>query len=663
MEQNISIKCPIHRRELIVTGCINPNCNRSPLICQMCPDSHSDHYSNIVQISEWLQKVAKTIQEGSKTLKQIRDINQIDSVLKWCEDNEMHLKKVDEHCKAQKALINEDFNYLKDLFVEKCNQAQAQLEQDIEDFYTKYKEQFKICKLIMDDSYILQKQCNPYSNVHNLILKLQQSNPKEAQELITQIRKLINKPYDPIENIKQCADSITEMTYNLPVFAFQDGIDSFVNQLADQIHNHFKTKLNITLPRKIVSPIKYQPKNLHKQYSLPTENMTNNYNSNQNTTKSPRLNQKLTFSPQNSIALHSKTIVGQCSDFTLKPLKKYQLDFCVSAIEVVTPQVIAMTCSNDPHLRVFDTIQKRIHTLSTHTTPIIQIHKSIDTVAPLQQHNNQKSQTYLFTLSNELLVVWAFDFTNTQMIVPHIYHKYLFNNQITQSCYLQDNSCIVVGDSVGTVEVYNFQQSKLQQNGIKGKHQKQISSILLLKKHDKFICSSYDQTLSIWKMLYNQQSFENTYCESIIQCGNMLGQIQIINQFQSNPNLLLVGNLEGSLKIVNLMNQCVILESDIQKNTNSICDFIIAEDANKETISVITYLQSSKSLRFWRLQNNDMGWAQNEQKIEVALSLSENMIRSKLQLVQMPSSSQNTVVLIANEINKELLVYEIINKQ
>lgn len=42
-------------------------------------------------------------------------------MLKWCDDNEMHLRKVEEHCKAQKALINEDINYLKDLLNEKCN--------------------------------------------------------------------------------------------------------------------------------------------------------------------------------------------------------------------------------------------------------------------------------------------------------------------------------------------------------------------------------------------------------------------------------------------------------------------------------------------------------------------------------------------------------------
>jgi len=67
-------------------------------------------------------------------------------------------------------------------------------------------------------------------------------------------------------------------------------------------------------------------------------------------------------------------------------------------------------------------------------------------------------------------------------------------------------------------------------------------------------------------------------------------------------------------------------------------------------------------LRLWKLQHSELGWNQNETKVEIALSISDNMTRSKLQLVMMPQNSQNPLVLISNETNKELLVYEILVK-
>jgi hypothetical protein len=43
--------------------------------------------------------VSKAIEEGVRVQKLFREENW-EQVLKWCEDDEMHLKKVEEHCNA-----------------------------------------------------------------------------------------------------------------------------------------------------------------------------------------------------------------------------------------------------------------------------------------------------------------------------------------------------------------------------------------------------------------------------------------------------------------------------------------------------------------------------------------------------------------------------------
>lgn len=39
--------------------------------------------------------------------------------------------------------------------------------------------------------------------------------------------------------------------------------------------------------------------------------------------------------------------------------------------------------------------------------------------------------------------------------------------------------------------------------------------------------------------------------------------------------------IKGSLKVVNLSNQCVVMESESSRNQQAIVDLILAEDPNK----------------------------------------------------------------------------------
>lgn len=96
-------------------------------------------------------------------------------------------------------------------------------------------------------------------------------------------------------------------------------------------------------------------------------------------------------------------------DMSIKPLKKYQIDFLVAAVEVVTENIFAMSSSVDPYLRIFDTVQKRIHTLQSHLNPILTMDKthSYNTKIAL----GAPKPRFLITLSSDSLVVWVFEAT------------------------------------------------------------------------------------------------------------------------------------------------------------------------------------------------------------------------------------------------------------
>lgn len=116
---SVNLKCPYHRKEMISNCCTFQSCTRPPLTCPACPEAHNDHFNSIIPFQEWINKVSKVLEDNNRVQRLFKE-DSWDQVLKWCEDDEMHLRKVESHCNAQKELIAEDLNTLKRLFIDKC---------------------------------------------------------------------------------------------------------------------------------------------------------------------------------------------------------------------------------------------------------------------------------------------------------------------------------------------------------------------------------------------------------------------------------------------------------------------------------------------------------------------------------------------------------------
>ena len=64
-------------------------------VCASCPDSHSDHISKFINFGAWVDEISKNVNEGAKYQTFLKNsIENFDQLLKWCDDDEMHLKKV-----------------------------------------------------------------------------------------------------------------------------------------------------------------------------------------------------------------------------------------------------------------------------------------------------------------------------------------------------------------------------------------------------------------------------------------------------------------------------------------------------------------------------------------------------------------------------------------
>ena len=149
-----------------------------------------------------------------------------------------------------------------------------------------------------------------------------------------------------------------------------------------------------------------------------------------------------------SLMLNQLAKTHRAHETTIKPLKKYQIDFPVAAIEVISDSLFALTSCNDPFLRIFDTVMKRIHTLQAHSSPITGMDKShapnpCHSKKPSTHRSTTQSQKYIFTLSVDSFVVWVFENSSvgTQLAaVPQIFFKLKCPDQVKKLCYLQDGN-------------------------------------------------------------------------------------------------------------------------------------------------------------------------------------------------------------------------------
>jgi len=587
-----SLKCPSHPHNPISKICSDLKCSKSPFLCALCLDQAADHpqlhlksqEDTIIIISELIESLSN---DNNKLYEEIFQGKENSNLNKWEQDNNEHLKKLEDHLIAQKVMIAEEIANLIASFSEICQEVKNDTLKKLDEYFTYYKEKFNDFKIFVDDSFQMIRKYKYYGNPNNLAAKIQSEMPKNLGSFLTNIKQVINKTREINENqknfmkkIKKITNDLNELTNNLPYFQMEEGLPKIHQDLTERVTGFFNSKLK--MPNLKDLNIQEQPDSgffdfFHKKKVLGKLDLNvNKLDKDKEIMKSRSKTaekifesrglepQKFDYSDdilknfQCSYSADNKQVAlnsgVNMQSFGLKFQKSVPLEFPVTCLTVLYDSIVALG-SKDNLLRVYDIKnQKNIHTVQAHIEPMVMISK-INGTNSEEKYNSNKNKSYMITSAmDKSFYIWIIH----ENFMPILYQKLTgFLSPIQSFLDFEDGVSLMTGDSNGELIVWDYHKSKILL-AFRSQHSSKIVSINMLKKNERFLVASQDNTISLWRLRSNGKFFENFVCEKIINEKFFListVMIPILDQ-----ELIVVGSCDGCLRLYDLNQNVVIAE-------------------------------------------------------------------------------------------------------
>lgn len=494
---------------------------------------------------------------------------------------------------AQKVRIAEDIANVMAQFGDLCSSIKSQLFQQLDDFLKYYSDSFTNYKEMFEDTFSLTNKFQYFNNLNNLIAKLHSTLPGQVPNFLLDLRKSIEKAKVVngnrsafISYITKISQNLNKMMDNLPNYQTVENFDSLMQKIYKDIEGTFNKNLHIE-----------NLKELHVQRDF-MENIkrsSNNFN---------------IVSDNKHLMILSNTQQMEQDEISVKPIKKYQLDFPITGITALSDIHLALVSSQDTKIRIFESNQKKMQQVAGHSQPVTFISKVIteerlvsksDKI--LQGNKNLSNLPYppysqpnaeglpvggkrvlLASCSMDLSVIlWSFDYDMKQN--PAIYQKLIgFSSSPCCLLDLEDNFSVAAGDLMGELTVWDYHRSQIIFAN-KGTHNGKITCMSVYKRMEKFIAGSEDNVISVWKIKYtNPVSGLPSYPESFA-CENVYkDNFGGITSFQipiCEPHLIFIGNMQGMLKLYDLSKKSFVADTMAHQNS-PVLDMGLAEGKTKE---------------------------------------------------------------------------------
>ncbi|KRX02555.1 WD40-repeat-containing domain [Pseudocohnilembus persalinus] len=649
----VSLTCPVHTLEKATNICCETSCQKNAIMCQQCKDAHAqEHAKYIKPIEKFISQATTDVENHAKKnkefLNEIFQNQEYQQLFRYIQDSEQHLNKVENHITGQKVLISEDITNILTYFGDTCTKVKQVMYSKLDDFFQHYKEQFSNNKNLIEEYFKLSKSYQFYNNPNNLVSKLSSELPSNANYFVSDLKKAIENAKQMNKNkqfyskqIKKMENNINQMMDNLPNYQPYTDFDVLMKELQQNCETFMK-------------------KNLLMQQDYHKLLVNKDLLSNPRSSSSQQQNFQIINDNKNMLILQNS------DEIQLKPLKKFQLEISVTSMTALSDIHLALASTTDNKLRIFESQQKKIHTIQGHSQPITYLTKIITEdkyMNKSKENSRDKSnqKVLLVSASRDFSVIlWTFDYDmkkNTE-----IYSKLIgFSNIPTTVLDLQDFQNIVTGDTSGEICIWDVHNSNVKFQD-KSNHKAKITGLCLTKKFDKFISSSEDNTIIVWKLKYNSnKQIESMAVESIIQ--DEFSGITSINQAKFDPSLVFIGSKLGSLKLYDIYSKKMIAETNAHQTP--VLDLTLVEEnliknenpKFSQKMALLSLGVKDNYVRMWRVvKNKETGeFSFVGLKLDVNISIEEMNSKSKVQILMGDAPK----FVLANEKEKELLVYEI----
>ena len=591
-----TLKCPIHPNISISKICSDLKCSKPAFLCPTCLDTiHGSDPSghplphlkpqeeSILQLSEFIENLSN---ENNKLYEEIFQGKENSNLNKWEQDNNEHLKKLEDHLIAQKVMIAEEIANLIASFSEICQDVKNDFLKRLDEYFVFYKEKFNDFKLFVDDSFQIIRKFKYYGNPNNLAAKIQSELPKNLTPFLMNLKGVINKTKEINENqknfmkkIKKITNDLNELTNNLPYFQMEEGLPKIHQDLTDKISSFFSSKLK--MPNLKELNIQEQPDSgffdfFNKKKVLAKLDLNVKPEKEKEILKSRVKTEKIFESrglePQKfdySDDILKNYQCGYSSDnrhltlssianfqsFSLKYQKSVLFDFPLTCSAVLYDSIVALG-SKDTLLRIYDLKnQKNIHTVQAHIEPMVMLNKINGNNDNENKYMSNKSKIFLVsTATDKSFYIWMIH----ENFMPQIYQKLTgFLSPIQSFLDFEDGVSLMTGDANGELIVWDYHKSKILL-AFRSQHSSKIVSINMLKKNEKFLVASQDNTISLWRLRSNGKFFENFVCEKII--SDKFGLISTVMVPLIDQELVVIGSCDGYLRIYDVFQGLIISE-------------------------------------------------------------------------------------------------------
>ncbi len=153
-----------------------------------------------------------------------------------------------------------------------------------------------------------------------------------------------------INSIKKMSQNLNKMTDNLPIYTLAESFENVCADVSKNLEQFLMQHLNI---------FEYKDMMIDKDF-LDIKKNSISYsilNDNKN--------------------LLLQSVQRSVEDIILKPLKKFQLDVPITSMTALSDKHLALSSSHDTKLRIFESEQKKIHSIIAHKEPITYLTKLI----------------------------------------------------------------------------------------------------------------------------------------------------------------------------------------------------------------------------------------------------------------------------------------------
>ncbi|KAL4504008.1 hypothetical protein ABPG72_022638 [Tetrahymena utriculariae] len=709
----IRIKCLDHPHNEIKSVCCQLDCEKfSPFICQECNSHPSDH--KLEEKDRFLLLFSHEIEKNVKIQQQIYDetIGKKEnlSLLRWIEDSQNHMIKLQDYIKAQKFQVEQDIDEFIKIINKTLKNIQEKSFQKFDEFLDNYKQSLETFQLFKDDVFQLNQKFKYFCNPNILASKLINQNNQKASKTINEIKKAILiaqetnlKSKDFVDNLHLSLKELNSLIDDLPSYSgagmFQEELTEPLQKKIEefymdnlQIHknapitlslaNYKENRLNKTVKTNEISlSMKYSQINQQNidiqsivnksvlNFFDPNIGLVNQVGVNQDEKQPNKLaqfNDLNLYQEISSDAFHEinyplytplKLNIKEIGKFNLYENDESQFQY--TSMTYLGYNLIALA-GKEPH--VYDMISKKIYTpdpfvINKHYQDLI----SIEPISPLFQPLHFKDKIIFATSSlDSSIVFWTID----KKHVINSFQKLLgFLMPVDFIVDLQDGARILAVDGsneIQLLEYHNYRwlfSKKLSQSRV---------TDIKLTQNQQVVVALEDGQISVLKLniSYNSYSSQSSSFEEILQFQTGVQgvtSIGLIPKTWDRKNFYILGCKDGSLKLFDIIQKKVM--ATFNCNQGELLDHIILRESKKCAFSIVYLGQSDKCLKAYHFaeNSNDNVIIQEQILLNASEFTSSQQGQYKIQIIpSLQSSVQNSpLILILSETHKHIMVLQV----